>query len=888
MSWYEGVAARVRSWVGRRAAEERMEEEIRFHIEMETEANVRRGLSAAEARRRALVAFGGAEAHREELRAGRRLPLVEDLWSDARYAGRSLGRARGFAAVAVLTLGVGIGAATAMYGVLRGVLLRPLPVQAEAELVVAWARAPERGTDRLPLAYGELRGFEEGSRLFAGVAGVAFQGSLERVLVDGDRPVVVGTTWVTGDFFPVLGVVPVLGRTLLPADDRPGAEPVMVIGHEFWQRHFGGSAAVVGRVLEWQGTAYRVVGVLPRGFEYPAQVEAWTPVLPDFPRTLEAAAGPAEVLVFHLVGRLAPGVEPESARAELAAYLRATDTARPEALRGQEPVVTPLAEVVVGEVRGLVWASAAAVALLLLIACVNVANLLLIRGSARGQELAIRSALGAGRRRLVRQLLTETGVLAAAGGILGVALALLAVQALVGIAPPELPRRELIGVDGGVLVAAVVITGAAALVAGLLPALFSAAGSVSARLRGGQRTAGVGRGEQAVRHGLVVGQVALAVLVVVAAGLLVRSLQELQRVELGFTADRLLVLQTMLPPEALPERAQRVALQEAVVERIAALPGVASAAALPGRPFAGQGGWTAMYTGEGQTPEAQGTNPWVSFEVVGPGYFQTLQIPLVRGRPIGPADREEAAPVAVVSEAVARHTWPGEDPLGQRIKLGSPGGPGTWHAVVGVVGETRYRELAEPQPSLYLPIRQFGGPVPMALAVRTAEGGAALLPTIRRALAEAHPELLLVSGGTLREHMAAPLARPRFSALLLGVFAAVTLLLAVVGIYGALAAAVRQRTRELGIRLALGARTGEVRGLVLRRGVGLALLGSALGFAAASLATGVLRGLLFGVGPVDLPTFAAVAALVLGAAVLASLVPAWQAGRVDPVHALRE
>jgi putative ABC transport system permease protein len=356
---------------------------------------------------------------------------------------------------------------------------------------------------------------------------------------------------------------------------------------------------------------------------------------------------------------------------------------------------------------------------------------------------------------------------------------------------------------------------------------------------------------------------------------------------MGFNGERLLVLETTLPPGLLPERPAQVALQEDMVARVAALPGVAGAAALPRPPFSGEGGWTAMYAGEGQTPEAQATNPWINFEVVGPEYFRTLEIPLRRGRAFGAGDREGAPPVALVSEAVARHTWPGADPVGRRVKLGPLDAPGEWHTVVGVVGETRYRELADPQPSLYLPVRQFAGPVPMTLAVRTRADPAAVVPRIRGALRQAHPELLLVGGGPMRRLLAEPLARPRFGTLLLGTFALITLLLAAVGLYGVMAATVRQRTREIGIRLALGARVEEVRGLVLRQGMKLAALGCVLGTAGALVGTRALRSMLFGIRPTDPVTFAAVVGLILATAVLACCLPARRASRVDPVSALR-
>ena len=886
MSWIDGVRARLRETFRRAPTEDRMDEEIRFHMEMETEKNLRAGMTPDEARRRAVLAFGGVEAHREEMRDARKIPMIEDLLRDVRHASRALRRSPGFTFVAVLTLALGIGAGAAMFSVLNGVLLRDLPVRDEDRVVVLWTEAPARASEHLPVYHRDLTDFRERTRTFESIAGVAYHGAGEYALRDGDRPLSLSGTWVTGDFFSVLGITPVHGRALAPSDDVPGAAPVMVIGHAFWERHFGGDPSAVGRVLESNGKRFTIVGVLPRGFEFPRGAEFWIPVLPDFPGTLAERADPSQVMVFDMVGRLRPGASVAEARDDYQGYLRAGDPQRPPAMRDTRPVVTPLAELITGDARATLWAAAGAVGLLLLIACVNVANLLLIRGSSRTQELAIRTALGAGRQRLVRQLLTESAVLAVLGGILGILLAFAAVRVLVALAPPELPRREMIAVDGRVLAFALGITAAAALLSGLLPAVLSAAGDLSSWLRGGGRTLSASRGAQALRHGLVIGQVSLAILVVVGAGLLVRSLAALQGVEMGFNDERLLVVQTSLPPDVFPERPRQIAARDEMLARVTSIPGVLGAATLSARPFSGRTGWNAIYTGDGQTSEAQGINPLINLESVGPEYFRTLEIPIRRGRAFDARDREDAPPVAIVSDAVARHTWPGKDPIGRRIKLGPVESPAPWATVVGVVGETRYRELAAPQPSLYLPTRQFG-PMPMSLAVRTRGEPGAVLPQLRDALRQVHPDWVLVGGGTMRQLLAAPLARPRFSTLLLGTFAAITLLLAAVGIYGALAAAVRQRTREIGIRLALGAKVEEVRGLVLRQGMRLALWGYLIGAGAALLGTRVLRSMLFGVSPTDPLTFTGVGALILAAAALACYVPARRASRVDPVHALK-
>jgi predicted permease len=865
-----------------------MEEEIHFHIEMETERLVReQRLTRDEARRQAVISFGGVEKHKETMREGRRVPFLEDLLRDVHYAVRSLRRSMGFTSVAVLTLALGIGAGTAMFSVLNGVLLHELPIKSQKEVVVLWTEASARASAHLPVMYQDLSAFREQTSTFQSLAGVGYYGAVEVVLLDAGRPVTLAEAWVTGDFFRLLGVSAVRGRLLAPSDDVPGAPLAIVLSYGFWQRYFAGSPRAVGHAFEWSGKHYTVVGVLPRGFDYPKGTDFWAPVLPAFPATLEAEAESSDIMFFDLVGRLRPGGTVQAATKDFDAFLRSTDARRTPGERGTRAVVTPLPELIVGDTRDALWIAAAAVGLLLLVACVNVANLLLIQGAARSQELAIRSALGAGNRRLLRQLLTESAVLALLGGLLGAMFAFAAVKVLVAFAPPELPRREMIEVNAGVLLFALVTTAATALLSGLLPAILATSGDLSLWLRGGERTGSSTRAIQRLRHGLVIGQVMLAVVVVVGAGLLVRSLIALQNANMGFNQERLLVLQTMLPPSLLLKRPQQLAMQEEMLARIRAMPGVVNATSLPSGPFSGEGGWSATYTAEGQTGGAQATNPWVDFAVVDPEYFRTLEIPIDRGRAFGKQDREDARRVAILSQTVARHTWPGQDPVGKRIKIGPHDSPGPWYTVVGLVGETRYRDLTQPQPSLYLPLRQFDGPLPMTLAVRTRSDPGGMIPQIRRALHQVHPELMVVGGGSMRQLLAGPLAPPRFRTMLLGMFAAITMLLAAVGIYGAMAAVVRQRTREIGIRLALGATANGVRSLVLRQGIGLALWGYVAGVAGALVGSRVLRSMLFGIGPADPVTYLAVGGLMLATAALACYVPARRASRVDPAIALR-
>ncbi len=864
-----------------------VDDELDFHLEMRTRELMNRGMPSGAARAEALRRFGDPERVRSECeQVGREMERTRQrrerfgaLRQDLHYAVRALRRQPAFAPMAMLTLALGIGAATAMFSVVNGVLLRPLPIADQDRVLVMWGEQPARDFPHMPFPHSMLEEYVEWNRAFQMLAGIDYNGAWPRAMRDGDETVTIAGTWVTGDFFRVMGVVPEHGRILLPEDDVTGAPPAMVISHSFWVRHFGGDPGAVGHAFHWDGRLFTVVGVMPRGFEYPRGAEFWTALKPIEGTVMETHV--------DLVGRLHPNVTVEQARGDLAAFLQSTDAERPPVLQDLRPVVTPFPELIVGEVRPALLILTAAVLLVLLIACINVANLLFIRGSSRVQELAIRNALGADRARITRQLLTESGVLVIGAGVLGILFAYLAVRGLVLLAPPQLPRLESVRLDPVVLAFAVAVTLLTGLLAGLAPAVWSGARNAGTVLRSGARVGGGSVGARRVRQALVAGQIALALLVLVSAGLLLRSLANLQRVEMGFARENLIIATMSLQPDRIGSREEQVAMVDAVIERLNALPGVMAATAVTRPPFSGPGGWDAPYTGEGQSTESREANPVLNLELASGDYFRTLGIPLQRGRPFTERDREDAAPVVIVSEAVAWRTWPGEDPIGKQIKLGFLDSPTSWHTIVGVVGETRYRELVTPRPSIYFPIRQFGGPVPMSIGLRTGADPISVVPAVRGALREIHPDLQLVDALPLTQLLAEPLARPRFSAALLGVFAAFSLLLAAVGIYGVMAAHVRQRWHEIGVRMALGARAADVRRLVLSQGLLLALAGATVGGLLALAGTRVLSGVLFEVSPTDPLTFATVASTLLLIALGACYLPARRATEVDPMATLR-
>ena len=800
--------------------------------------------------------------------------------NDVRYAFRTLRTGPGFALTAILTLALGIGLATAVFTVADALLLRRLPVRDQDRLVVLWGQAPDRSFD-YPFGLDEAREFARRTRSLAQVAFFGYEGAWPRPIRDGERISRLRGALVSGEFFDVLGAQPVLGRALHAADDVVGAAPVVVLSHGIWQRQFGGDARVLGRQIVTYGTgvAYTIVGVMRQGLDYPRGADMWAALVPARTRP----GTDSTVADVEVIGRLRPGATAAHARAELTAFY-----GRPEGSpwnRDMRGVVHTLPRLVLGETQPALIAFAAAAGLLLLITCINVANLLLVRGLARVREIAVRSALGAGRGQVIAQLLTENALLAVAGGVLGIAVAAGAVQVFVAVAPPGLPRLDEIQLNATALAGAVGITGLAMLIFGLAPAVITSRVEIERVLRSGTRQS-ASRRSRLGTEGLVVGQIALALLVLSAAGLVARSLTKLERADLSFQPSHLLIGDLALRYDQFDSPAKQQALLERLLPQVRAIPGVQAVSPVVAAPFSGPGGWDGKFAAEGQSPERAAANPMLNMEVVTPDYFATLGIPVRRGRVFTDADREGAQPVVVISESVARLYWGTDDPIGKRLRIGE-------HlertvTVVGVVPDTRYRELREARPSVYFPLRQPFFPFePVTLAIRTAGPPAELVPTIRRVIAEMEPGVALASAAPFGTYLEEPLAQPRLNALLLAVFAGSAVALAAVGLFGAMATMVRQRTRELGVRMALGATARDLRRMVMGRGLAIAAAGSALGLVGALLANRLLSALLYEVAPTDLVTLAAVTGFLVGVAALASLVPAQSSTRIDAVIALR-
>ena len=803
---------------------------------------------------------------------------------DIHLAWRALSRAPAFSAAAVLTLALGIAGSIAMFTLIRGVLLRPLPVRDQARLIVAWKELRASGFTHHPFGDREIDAVGRESRLVEAVAGADANGAGRAVVTEDGSSSFVNAATVTGGFFGVLGVDAVAGRSLAPADDVEGAEPVVVISDGLWTRRYGRASDVLGRRITIDEKRFAIVGVMPPDLDYPAGVELW--------RTTQSfsTAGPfgdAARREIDLVARLRPGVTLEQATSELTTLTRRLEQELPAgATRDLVPVVRPFEQVMVGNVQPALLMLLAAVAVLLLIATANVANLLLMRGEARRAELAVREALGAGRARIARELLIESLTISWVAAVVGLVATWVSLRAFLALIPDGLPRIESIRVDLAVVAFAVAVACVTSGVAALAPILSVRRADLLEHLRAGGR----GATSPVARRGrrmLVVVQVALAVLVVAAAGALTRSLLRLQSADRGFAGDDLVFVELTLPSRVYGDRARHGLFLEQAVAKLEGAPAIAAATPVNLSPFSGDAGWDVpAFTAEGQDRDHAASNPSLNLESVYPNYFETLGIRVTRGRAFTAADREDGLAVAIVTSDVAARVWPDADPIGKRIKFGRPESREEWLTVIGVVDATRYRELARPRPTLYLPAAQF-----LVTAEMFVIRASAPLPLVaalaRERIAEVDPAVRVVRITPFRRMLDGPLARPRFNAVLIGLFAAVALLLSAIGLYAVMAASVRQRDREIALRIALGASAAGVRRLVLGETAWLAGLGAVVGLATGAATARGVAAIFHGTEALD-PAMLVAAALVL---VVFSMIAAWvpmrRAARVDAVAVLR-
>ena len=794
---------------------------------------------------------------------------------------RSLARAPLFALTATLTLALGIGLSTAVFTIAEGILVQRLPVANEERLILLWGKTRDGRMANWPVTLDDVRTIVRASHTLDAVAFFPFRGATPVPIRVGDRVQSVQLALVSGNYFDVLGARPVLGRALRPDDDLPGARPVMVISNRVWQERFGGDSTVIGRSITTveAGRAHTIVGVMPPGLEYPRGAELWAPLI-----AYSSANGFHDIVIRELdmLARLHASASASQARAELNAYFRHPDASG--ARRNLVGVTHAFSHEVLGDTRPALLLIAVAAAMLLFISCVNVATLLLIRALGRAKELVVRSALGASRARLVSQSLGESMVLSLAAGLVGMAFAVIAVRAFVALAPARTPRLDGVAVSGTTLLAAIAVTALAVLVSGSAPALFAARVDANQVLRAGTRSTG-SRRARTMLEGMVMAQIAVAVVTLMGAGLTARSFIRLATADLSFRTDHLLIAPLTVTTTALPDPTRVRADLDVALRRLRALPSVQAVSLAFATPFVGGGGGI---DGTLSLPRDSGdpgrSNPILNLEVASPEYFSTLGVPILRGRAFSDADVQGSTRVVIVSTSVARHYWPGEDPLGKRL-VGSDGEV----TVVGVVPDTRYRDLRTARWSAYFPARQlpFGPMAPTTLVMRSNDPPATLLPHVRRALEETSPGLSLVNLTTVDALLDEPRSSARLNAMVLGLFATAAASLAALGLFAIIAAMVRQRTHELGIRMALGANATDIRALVVGRGLGLTLIGGAVGAAGALAASRLLTALSSELQPTDVLTLLGVVASMMLIALLASAVPAQWSTRIDPVIALR-
>jgi len=804
---------------------------------------------------------------------------MQTFWQDLRYGARMLLKKPGFTLTAVLALALGIGANTAIFSVVNAVLLRPLPYPEPAALVRIYEKETDSAlpSERLEVAPANFLDWRRQSRTLVEIAA---WGQEEQALASQDHADSTVAAFVSFNFFSVLGVNPLRGRVFTSEEDKPDRDMVALLSYGLWQRRFGGDPNLVGQRVNLDGSQYTVIGIMPAGFQYPRGVEIWTPLALNANQTQMREAHFLQVIARHR-----PDASLAQVRAEMETIASSLAQQYPATHKNWTVNVVPLPEDEVGRARTTMLLLMGAVGLVLLIACANVSSLLIARGATRRAEITIRSALGASRWRIVRQLLTESVLLASLGGGLGLLLALWGTDALLALSPSEIPRMLTVRVDFYALGFTLAVTLLAGLIFGMLPALQAAQINLHESLKGGGRSASGAPTQKRTFGALVVSEIALALIVLVGAGLLLNSFLRLLRVEIGIQTSNLLTVEVNLPSARYSDRedykAQRLNFYGQVIERIRALPGVTSVGAIDSLPLGGhQRGWT--FRKEGQTL-APSERPVAGFQIATTDYFRAIGMQIRRGRAFTESDRNGSPPVAIVNESFARQFYPNEDPLGKRIIIRDR--PEA-NEIVGVVNDIRhFGPDKAPGPEMYVPYSQLvAGAVP--LVVRTNSEPEALIGAVQKEIRAVDREVAVGKVRTMTQMMSATLAERRFALLLLGGFAVVALLLAAIGVYGVMAYAVTQRAREIGIRMALGARAADVLRLIIKQGLSLALIGVVIGLVGAFALTRLMKDLLFGLSATDPPTFIMIALLLTFSMLLACWIPARRAMKVDPMVVL--
>jgi putative ABC transport system permease protein len=809
---------------------------------------------------------------------------METLIQDIRYGVRMLAKKPGLTIVTVLTLALGIGANTAIFSVVNAALLRALPYENPDQLVVVWEHNRPRNKARNSVSPANFLSWCDQNTVFDGLAALY----TSRINLTGvEDPEEVQFQGVTPNFFSLLGVSPAIGRPFAPGDGEAGAEGVILLSHGLWQRRFGADPNIVGRTILLNGQNQTVVGVMPSSFNLTikegtltsGQPELWTPMV--FTEQHRTPRG----RYIAAIGRLKPGVTVEHAQAEMSSIASRLEQHWPDFDTGWGINLVPLKEQQVGSIRMALLVLLGAVGLVLLIACANVANLLLMRAAARRKEIAVRAALGADRWRVIRQLLTESVLLAGMGGGVGLLLALWGVELLLALAPSDLVGLAGVGLDYRVLGFTLGVSLLTGLVFGLAPALEASRMNFNETLKEGGKSATTDKRTHRLRHALVVTEIALAIVLLIGSGLLIRSFLGLQAVDPGFNPENLLTVKVSLPASKYPEDHQKILFFRQLLDRVGAVPGVRSASAINFLPYTGPGAAT-KFTVEGRPAPPPGEDFVTEVSVVDPGYFQTMNIPLVAGRTFTSREATEISRVAVINEAMARQYFPGEDPIGKRVTVNMGAEPAPTE-IVGIVRDVRNQGLdLDPKPMVYWPHPELTYPF-MTLVIRTGSDPLALASAVKREVQALDPDQPVADVRVMEQWLADSTSRARFTTLLLAIFAGVALLLAMVGIYGVLSYAVAQRTHEIGIRMALGAQRGDVLRMVVGQALLLTGIGVAVGLTAALIVTRLLSSLLFGVSATDVGTYAVIALFFFAVSLVASMLPARRAVNVDPMVALR-